>query len=372
MRFTFFGSSIVSAYWNGAATYYRGLCAALHARGHVIRFVEQDIYDRQRHRDLPGDPPYCEVRVVAGWAALERELAAARAEADLIVKGNDTGALDREMEEWLVGPGAPPGGPPTAFLDVDALATLEECAAPSCYLRPLVPRFACVFTYGGGPPVVEGYRRLGARRVVPVYNAADPAAYHPVPPDPARAADLLLIASRLPDREARVREFFFRAAELAPERSFLLGGPGWGEGVALPPNVRWIGYVPTAEHRAWICSARMSLNVVREAMAREGFSPPTRVFEVAACGGCLVTDAWTGVEHFFAPGRELLVAADAEDVVAHLRTTSVEGGREIGRRARQRVLRDHTYTSRATLFDAVARELVAPAGGRRGGAATPA
>jgi spore maturation protein CgeB len=102
VRLVVFGSSIVSAYWNGAATYYRGLCAALHARGHAVRFVEQDIYDRQRHRDLPDDPPYCEVRVVAGWAALERELAAARAEADLIVKCNDAGAFDRETEEWLV------------------------------------------------------------------------------------------------------------------------------------------------------------------------------------------------------------------------------------------------------------------------------
>jgi spore maturation protein CgeB len=354
MRLAFFGSSLVSAYWNGAATYYRGLCAALHARGHTVRFVEQDIYDRQRHRDLAGDPPYAEVRVVAGWEALERELAAARADADLIVKCNDSGAYDRETEEWLVGS----GGPPVAFLDVDALATLEECADPACYLRPLVPRFASVFTNGGGPPVVEGYRRLGARRVVPVYNAADPAEYYPVPPEAALAADLLLIASRLPDREARVREFFFRAAALAPDLAFALGGPGWGEGVALPPNVRWIGYVPTAAHRARICSARMSLNVVRAAMARSGFSPPTRVFEVAACGGCLITDAWAGVERFLAPGREVLVAADAEAVVAHLRTTSAAAARAIGRRARERVLRDHTYASRAARFDAVARELV--------------
>jgi spore maturation protein CgeB len=164
-----------------------------------------------------------------------------------------------------------------------------------------------------------------------------------------------------------VGEFFFRAAELAPDLSFLLGGPGWGEGVALPPNVRWIGYVPTGEHRAWICSARMSLNVVREAMAREGYSPPTRLFEVAGCAGCLITDAWPALERFFAPGREILVAGAAEEVVAHLRGTPAPVAREIGWRARRRVARDHTYASRAALFAAVAGEL---AGRRRAPAGT--
>ncbi len=110
MYLIIFGSSIVSAYWNGAATYYRGMCRALHDRGHRIRFVEQDIYQRQQHRDLPTDPSYCEVRVVSNWASLERELEDARAHADLIVKCNDTGAFDREMEEWLVGDWPARGG----------------------------------------------------------------------------------------------------------------------------------------------------------------------------------------------------------------------------------------------------------------------
>ncbi|MGH2366686.1 MAG: glycosyltransferase family protein, partial [Chloroflexota bacterium] len=128
-------------------------------------------------------------------------------------------------------------------------------------------------------------------------------------------------------------------------------------GVALPPNVRWIGYVPTGEHRAWICSARMVLNVVREGMAQYGYSPPTRVFEVAGCGACLITDAWTGVETFFAPGEEILVAASAEEVVAHLRSVPPEASRRIGRRARARVARDHTYTARAAVFEAAVGDL---------------
>ena len=276
-----FGSSIVSAYWNGAATYYRGMCRALSARGHRIRFVEQDIYDRQGHRDLAQDPPYCEVRVVSGWEALERELRAARAEADLIVKGNDSGAFDREMETWLAR-NAPPV--PVAFWDVDAPATLAECAAPDSYLRPLIPSFACVFTYGGGEPVVAAYRALGARRVVPVYNAVDAADYHPVPPDAALACDVLFMGNRLPDREARFRHYFLGAAGRVPEARFVLGGAGW-EGLPLPPNVRPIGHCPTALHPALNCSARLVLNLNREAMAATGFSPPTRVFEAARVRG---------------------------------------------------------------------------------------
>ncbi len=232
-----FGSSIVSAYWNGAATYYRGMCRALSARGHRIRFVEQDIYDRQGHRDLAQDPPYCEVRVVSGWEALERELRAARAEADLIVKGNDSGAFDREMETWLAH-NAPPV--PVAFWDVDAPATLAECAAPDSYLRPLIPGFACVFTYGGGDPVVAAYRALGARRVVPVYNAVDAADYHPVPPDAALACDVLFMGNRLPDREARFRHYFLGPPS-ASRRPASSSAARAGKGSLCPPT-----YAPSA------------------------------------------------------------------------------------------------------------------------------
>lgn len=362
MNITIFGSSIVSAYWNGAATYYRGMCAALHARGHRIRFVEQDIYERQQHRDFAEDPHYCEVRVVSGWEQLERALEQACAEADLIVKCNDTGAYDQEMEEWLVGqPSTPPrSSPPVAFWDVDAPATLAECAEPESYLRPLVRHFACIFTYGGGDPVVEGYRALGAREVVPVYNAVDPEAYRPVPPSDEYACDLFFMGNRMPDREARFRHFFLEAAAAAPEYRFMLGGEGWGN-LALPPNVRYIGHCPTPLHPVMNSSSRLVLNLNRQAMAANGFSPPTRVFEAAACGSCLVTDAWEGIDHFFSPGEELLVAHGPEDLVRYLKEVPWPVARAIGQRARQRALRDHTYASRAATFERAAEGLLAAA-----------
>src|SRR5207248_11768407 len=207
-----------------------------------------------------------------------------------------------------------------AFWDVDAPATLRRVQTNSKDpFRELIEQYDFIFTYGGGLPVIDSYLRLGAPNCYPIYNALDPDTHFPVAPDPKLTCDLAFVGHRLPDREARVDEFFFRTAELAPEFSFLLGGEGWAV-KQLPTNVRWIGHVSTADHNRVNCSARMVLNVNRESMAETGYSPPTRVFEAAGAGKCMITDAWKGAELFFRPGIEILVAADARDVVKFLRT----------------------------------------------------
>jgi spore maturation protein CgeB len=167
------------------------------------------------------------------------------------------------------------------------------------------------------------------------------------------------VGNRLPDREARVEEFFLAAAERAPEFQFLLGGEGW-ESKNLPNNVRWIGHVRTEHHNVINCSARMVLNINRESMAQTGFSPPTRVFEAAGAAACLITDAWTGVEEFFEPGNEILVASDAEDVVQYLRDIPPPHARRIGSAMHSRALRDHIYESRAKLVDTILQAPRAP------------
>jgi spore maturation protein CgeB len=159
----------------------------------------------------------------------------------------------------------------------------------------------------------------------------------------------------MPDREARVQQFFFAAAEEAPEFQFLLGGEGWGS-KAIPPNVRWIGHVGTANHNVINCSARVVLNINRESMAKVGFSPPTRVFEAAGAAACLITDAWLGVEHFFEPECEILVAHGAEDIVRYLRQIGTEQAKEIGAAMHRRALRDHTYELRARQVDDILRQ----------------
>jgi spore maturation protein CgeB len=340
MRIAFFGSSLVSAYWNGAATYYRGLVRALHERGHHVTFFEPDAYGRQEHRDIE-DPPWAEVVVYAPdeW---ERALEAVRG-ADVAVKASGVGVNDRQLEAGILDIGAPT----TIFWDVDAPATLSRIEGDEGDpFRALVPRYDLVFTYGGGAPVEERYRALGARECVSVYNALDPETHHPVGPQGRFAGDLAFLGNRLPDREARVEEFFLRAAELAPSRRFVLGGAGWDDR-PLPPNVAYLGHVRTGEHNAFNATPLAVLNVLRESMAANGFSPATRVFEAAGAGACVVTDAWEGIELFLEPGEEVLVAADGAEVAAHVQALDTATARTIGERARRRLLREHTYAHRA-------------------------
>jgi spore maturation protein CgeB len=356
----FFGSSLVSAYWNGAATYYRGIIRALHRRGHRITFYEPDAYGRQEHRDI-ADPPWARVIVYPGEgsAGVERAIDSAR-HADLLVKASGIGVFDALLEQAVLDVRRPDAL--VAFWDVDAPATLDRVEQdPGDPFRALIPRYDLVLTYGGGDPVVQAYRRLGARRCEPVYNALDPDTHHPVAPDPRFDGDLAFLGNRLPDREERVGRFFLDAARARPRRRFVLGGSGWGD-KPLPENVRYVGHVYTRDHNGFNCTPRAVLNVNRESMARYGFSPPTRVFEAAGAGGCLITDAWEGIELFLEPGAEVLVARDGEEVAGHLDGLGREVARALGARARRRVLAEHTYDHRAAQVEAVLG--LEPAGAR--------
>jgi spore maturation protein CgeB len=349
MKIFVFGSSITSSYWNGAATYYRGMYKQLHALGHEIVFAEPDAYGRQQRRD---DEDFSYVRSIV--YSREEELPALlrqAGECDMVIKHSGVGVFDELLEQKVLD--CRPQGARVAFWDVDAPATLARVETnPAHPFRARIPEYDFIFTYGGGSPVVAHYQRLGAANCHPIYNALDPETHCPVPPDPALACDLLFVGHRLPDRERRVEEFFFRAAQLAPECRFILGGEGWGSR-PLPANVRWVGHVATGDHSRMNCSARMVLNVNRDSMADVGYSPPTRVFEAAGAGACLITDCWSGIEEFFAPEREILVAEYAEQVVAYLRRVSNVEAKEIGGRMRQRALHDHTYALRAQEFDAI-------------------
>ncbi|MCK6530078.1 glycosyltransferase [Myxococcota bacterium] len=345
MEIAFFGSSLVSAFWNGAATYYRGVVRALHRRGHRIAFYEPDAYDRQAHRDIP-DPPWARVVVYSarGEEGVRRALEEARG-ADLVVKASGVGVFDALLEEAVLSLRRPGGL--VAFWDVDAPATLERVGAdPADPFRALIPRYDVVFTYGGGAKVVARYRSLGARACVPVYNALDPDVHHPTRADPRFEGDLGFLGNRLPDREARVEEFFLRPAASLPGRRFVLGGAGWDDR-PVPEGVRWVGHVYTADHNAFNCSPRAVLNVSRDSMARYGYSPATRVFEAAGAGACIITDHWEGVEAFLEPGSEVLVARHGDEVAEHLRALTPGRAAEVGLAARRRVLAAHTYDRRA-------------------------
>jgi spore maturation protein CgeB len=350
LNIAFFGSSLISAYWNGAATYYRGVIRALHERGHRVTFYEPDAYDRQQHRDIP-DPEWA--RVVVYPAACEddaaRMLEQARG-ADVIVKASGIGVFDSFLERAVLD--CKNSRTRAIFWDVDAPATLERVHAnPADPFAALIPQFDWILTYGGGDPVVRAYKALGARECVPVYNALDPATHFPVAPDPRFEGALGFLGNRLPDREARVEEFFLRPAASCGG-TFVLGGNGWQD-KPLPGNVRYVGHVYTRDHNAFNSTPRAVLNISRESMARFGFSPATRVFEAAGARACVITDAWEGIDHFLDPGSEVLVAESGDEVVAMVGDLTPQEARRIGEAGRRRILAGHTYAHRAAQVEAL-------------------
>ncbi len=350
MKIAFYGSSLLSSYWNGAATYYRGLVSDLARRGYHTTFYEPDAFGRQQHRDM--DPPDW-ARVVVYPATIEaaRAVMAEAAEADVVVKASGVGVFDNELLAGVMAHARPDAI--RLFWDVDAPATLAELRdAPDHALHAALPGLDLVFTYGGGPPVIDAYRGFGARRCVPIYNALDPSTHHPVPAAERFRADLSFLGNRLPDREARVEEFFLRAAAALPGRAFLIGGNGWHD-KPMPPNVRDVGHVYTSEHNAFNTSPLAVLNIARDSMASVGYSPATRVFEAAGAGACLITDAWVGLDQFLAEGEEVLVARDGAEVAAHVEALTPARARAIGEAARARILRDHTYARRGAEVDAI-------------------
>lgn len=342
---SFFGSSLVSAYWNGAATYYRGLLKALHARGHQITFFEPDAFQRQQHRDL-ADIAYARSVVYPPSAEGVRSALRAAREADILVKASGVGIFDAYLEEAVLELRRP--ATQTVFWDVDAPATLDRLMAnPDDPFHLLIPEYDSIFTYGGGPPVINAYLAHGARRCIPVYNGLDSDSHHPATPDPRFKGSLGFLGNRMPDREERVKEFFFRPLALLPEHRFVLGGSGWDRDLPAAPNLHRVGHVYTRDHNAFNASPLAVLNISRESMARYGFSPATRVFEAAGAGACLITDAWAGIEQFFEPGREILVGRDGQEIADILSALSNEMAREIGAAALRRVQAEHSYAQRA-------------------------
>jgi len=350
MRIAFFGSSLVSAYWNGAATYYRGIIHALYDLGHEITFYEPDAFDRQQHRDMD-DPPWAAVHVYSNCIdSVMTALEEAR-NSDLLIKASGVGVFDNFLEREL--PNAARNDALKIFWDVDAPATLDRMNMNVLDpLREVLPRYDLVLTYGGGWPVISAYRRMGARDCVPIYNGLDPATHFPVPPDPRYKGDVAFLGNRLPDREARVDEFFFKPANMRPKRQFILGGNGW-QNRPMPPNVNYVGHTYTADHNAFNSTPMAVLNIHRDSMASYGFSPATRVFEAAGAAACLISDAFQGVEEFLEPDSEILIAENSDGVLAHIDSLTPDRARRIGRAARERIIARHTYRHRAAQLNAL-------------------
>ena len=353
LNIAFFGSSLVSAHQNGpVVAYYRGLIRALNERGHRVAFYEPNIPERLQHRDID-NPHWAKVVMYrpndeAALDALERA-----EQSDLIIKCSGVGVCDDLLEAAVLELKKPETL--VAFLDVNAPATLDRINGdPEDYFRPLISEYDFLLTRNGGAAVVDAYRALGASDCIPIYNALDPNMHFPVPAESRFEADFGLLSDRVPEREARVEEFFFKPAAALPDRKFLLGGAGW-QGESMPPNVSCVE-VPPDQRNTFNCSARAVLAMHCGCATRYGFSPPSSVFEAAGAGACLISDKWEGVDLFLEPDRELLVAANGDEVAEHLRQLTPERARPIGEAAHARVLAAHTYAHRAAKLERVLEE----------------
>jgi spore maturation protein CgeB len=349
LRISFFGSSLVSAYWNGAATYYRGIIKELYNNGHSVTFYEPDIYDRQKFRDV-NNFGYAESVVYKPEVDDVKRVLRSAEDSDIIIKTSGIGLFDEFLESAVID--LKVTGKKVVFWDVDAPVTLDRLRAnPDDAFIKLIPEFDFIFTYGGGEPVVSRYKQFGARHCIPVYNALDPLTHYPENSNPRFEGTLGFMGNRLPDREKRVGEFFFEAARLLPDKKFVLGGNGWENSIPELKNIYRVGHVYTYEHNVFNCSTLVTLNINRQSMVDYGYSPPTRIFEAAGAGACIICDQWNGIEKFLLPGSECLVAASGEEVANIISKITIDEARKIGRAAFERIVSEHTYSHRAEYIE---------------------
>jgi spore maturation protein CgeB len=329
VRTIWLGLSITSSWGNGHATNYRGLLAALRARGHEVRFLERDVPWYASDRDFT--PPW--VGLYRTLDELERWQNEIRG-ADLVVVGSFV-PEGRAVAEWVL---AEARGV-TAFWDIDTPVTAARLARGDHeYLSPeLVPRFDLYLSFTGGPLLEQ----LGARRPTPFYCSADPAVYRPL--EERTRWELGYLGTYSDDRQPKVDRLLLEPACRLPAQAFAVAGPQYPDSIDWPPNVERLGSLPPPEHPAFYARQRFTLNVTRAEMVHAGWSPSVRLFEAAACGLPVISDWWAGLDAFFEPGHEILIAEDTEEVLRHLR----HGDAAVGHRARERVLASHTPGHRA-------------------------
>ncbi len=347
MKIVICGLAITSSWGNGHATTYRALARALHARGHKITFFERDLEWYASNRDMP-DPPFCRVHIYERWQdvvpTLRRELAGA----DVAMVGSFFPDGARASEEVLDSRASI-----KAFYDIDTPITVSKLrAGDTGYLRRgQIAGFDLYFSFTGGPMLRELETAFGARHAVPLYCSFDPDRYRLRKPQPEYTCDLSYMGTYSPDRQGKLEELFCKPARRLLEKQFVVAGPQYPPAVEWPANVKRIIHLEPKFHPPFYCSSRFTLNLTRKEMVEAGYSPSVRLFEAAGCGAAIISDWWAGLEKFFVPLDEILLVRSADDVVSYLTDVGEEQAREIGRRAQQRVLAEHSAQRRAIQFE---------------------
>src|SRR5215203_1991815 len=334
MKLVFFGLTISSSWGNGHATLLRGLFKALTARGHRIAFFERDVPYYAAHRDLI-DMPGVDLYLYHEWSDIRILARDVVAESDVAVvtsycpDGIDATELVVSSNINL-----------SVFYDLDTPITLEalQNGEPLAYIGTRKLRdFDLVLSYTGGAALNALHDQLEARHVVPLFGSVDPDVHHPAPPRKTYEADLSYLGTYAPDRQEVLDELFIEVARRSSSGRFVVGGSKYPFDFPWENNIWYVQHVPPSAHASFFCSSRLTLNVTRGAMARMGYCPSGRLFEAAACGVAIVSDVWAGLNTFFEPGVEILVASTTDDVMAAMELTDAEVKR-VAQAGRERVL----------------------------------
>ena len=346
LRIVVLGLSITSSWGNGHATNFRGLVRALTARGHDVLFLERDVPWYAGHRDLP-QPPYGRTRLYGSLEELRDTAAGDVRDADLVVVGSYV-PDGIEVGRWVTSTASGV----TAFYDIDTPVTLAALGRGECeYLTPdLVPRFDLYLSFTGGPLLRHLEEALGAPRARAFHCLVDPDAYAPAG-GPTRW-DLGYLGTYSADRQPVLDRLLVEPARRLPAARFVVAGPQYPADLAWPANVERIDHLPPADHRGFYGAQRFTLNVTRADMVAAGWSPSVRLFEAAACGVPIISDWWEGLDHFFRPGTEIIVATATADVVRALDEVDDDRRSAVAAAARRRVLAGHTAGHRAEELEA--------------------
>jgi spore maturation protein CgeB len=358
MKLVIFGLTVSSSWGNGHATLWRGLCRALAARGHKVVFFEKDVPYYAMHRDVTELPAGGELNLYREWddalPAARRHLADADVAMVTSYCPDGIAATDLVLSS---------GAPVRAFYDMDTPVTLKNLSAGESvsYIGPRgLVDFDLVLSYTGGRALDELQSRLGARRVAPLYGHVDPGVHHPVRPEEQYRAGLSYLGTYAADRQAALEALFVEPARQLPDERFVIGGAQYPADFPWTDNVFFVSHMPPPQHPAFFCSSRLTLNVTRQAMAEMGYCPSGRLFEAAACGTAVLSDAWEGLDTFFTPGDEILIARNTAASIAAMELPDEQIAR-IARAARERTLAEHTSEARARELERLLQPAPSPA-----------
>ena len=345
MNIVILGLSITSTWGNGHATTFRSLVRALSARQHDILFLERDVEWYANQRDL-ADPPFCQLGLYKTLTDLKDRFHINVRMADLVILGSYV-PEGVAVAEWITRLAQGP----VAFYDIDTPVTMAKLAKGDHeYLSPdLIPRFDLYLSFTGGPFLERLASRFGARMARPLYCSADPDIYYPQPDK--KLWDVGYIGTYSADRQSPFERLLLAPANLWPSGRFIVAGSQYPPDIRWPSNLVRILHLPSPDHRRFYNQQRFTLNLTRSPMVKAGFSPSVRLFEAAACGTAIISDPWEGLETFFEPGKEILMAASTSDVLDITRTISDDSCAELGQAAHRRFLKEHTPDYRAAQLE---------------------